>query len=98
MTLLLAGCIIVKTFKCSVSVSLTQGIQYVVTVVVHSPQSGTAGKRQFTLPDCALAMLEQLERAGRTITQAQADGHDALRVSFSLKGKTARVEVGALFE
>ncbi len=56
------------------------------------------GRRQFTLPDCAIAMLEQLERAGRTITQAHEDGHDALRVTFSIKGKSARVEVGALFE
>mgnify|MGYP000886448641 FL=1 len=67
-----------------------------VTVVLQAQQP--TGRRQFTLPDCAIAMLEQLERAGRTITQAHEDGHDALRVTFSIKGKTARVEVGALFE
>jgi len=65
-----------------------------VTVIV--PCEGEA--RRYTLPSCTPAILEQLERACSIVEQAQRDGRSALRLTFNLKGKSAKIEVASFFD
>lgn len=68
-----------------------------VTAVI-SPQDGAIGQRKFSLPTCALSILEKLEQARPAIDAAQSVGQGKLRVTFNICGKSTKVEVVSLIE
>ena len=73
-------------------------LEMVTAVISPQGSAGVGAQRRYSLPICALAILEKLEAAGPAIDAAQKAGQGKLRLTFNISGKSARVEIVSLIE